>query len=348
MANGYFERGEVYWVRLDSGIGAEKGFGRPGVIVSADFLNNSSDLVSVAMTTTKNNGNYMWNVQNEATDRTSWVQCNQVMSYDKSRLSTCIGKLNSAEMQAVDDALEKVFDLGYIDDSAVKEKEAEIAALKLQLKEQQEEIAKLNAHIDSHADEDMAKKVEIEMWQRLYEKALDQVCSMKLTGDVTRRTEKSSPPVKPAEPKTEDSPKLVDINSCKFTELKKIGLSDNIAMTIVNRRPYKNISDLKNLPGLTSVKYKLIENKIFCSAVKKPIVSALPEADLGYDPPEKVNINTAKAAEIKEALGCGINAAYAITRHRKTNGLITSLEELASLPFWTKSLLAKYRDKMEV
>lgn len=356
MANGYFERGEVYKIRMDYGIGGEEGAFRPGVVISGTKTNNVSGLVSVAYLSRKSAGRVRtdFDVETYATGIASYVLCNQIASIDKSRLGGYMGKLDIAEEKAVDDVLEELFDLGYIDSTVIKEKESEIAARDIQIKELKEEVAKLNEQIATRADDDMARKVEIEMWQRLYEKALDQVCSMKLTGDITRRTsmvvaveEKPEKKVV-SEPIVEDEPKLVDINTAKFDELKKCGLSSNIILSIMNKRPHASVEDLKKIPGVTNILYGIVSKKVCCSTQPKPQpVSALVEPDPGHEP-ERVNINTAKAKEIMAVLGVGNNAAYGITGYRKKNGPFASLEELIDVPYWSEKMLEKHRDKLEV
>lgn len=356
MANGYFERGEVYWIRMDSGFGYEQGVGRPGVILSCNEQNNASGTVTIAFTSKQRQNS--WEAEIEATGCVAYVKVSQIVTVDKTRLGKCIGVLNRSEMNEVDKLLEYYFDLGYVDDTAVKEKETEISVRDIQIKELREEIAKLKAEVAAHADDEMAVKVEIAMWQRLYEKALDQLCSMKLTGDVIRRAEKKAPVVEVApketvkvEPVVEDEPKLVDINTAKFDELKKCGLSSNVVLSVINGRPYKSVTDLKKVPGFTSTMYGIMSKKLCCVMQPKPkkVTSALVEPDPGYETETaKVNINTAKAKEIMEVLGCGNNAAYAITSYRNQNGLFTRVEELLSVRYWTESLLKKHRSKLEV
>lgn len=351
MANGYFERGEIYWVSLGNGL-SEISVTRPAVIVSSEKVNRKGQ-VAVVFMTTKEKAND-WDVFTDVTGKDSWIKCDNITTVSTSYLGKCIGVLNSAEMRSVEDSLEKVFDLGYVDDMAVKEKEAEIAARDIQIKELKEEVAKLQAEIAARADDDMARKVETEMWQRLYEKALDQVCSMKLTGDVTRRVEKSPvvnlPPVKRDEP-VEDEPKQVDINTAKFNELRACGFSNNIALAVINNRPFESVEDLKNLPGVNVAMYGIISKKVCCVAQPKPKkITVEPDAGCVAEAPstEKVNINTATGKEIMATLGVGNNAAYAVTSHRKKNGLFTRVEELSGVRYWSEGMLAKHRDKLEV
>lgn len=435
----YVRRGEIYAIRSGSFNEPDSSMTRPGLIISAKTMNDLANAVIVAMlTTTENNiGIHYGPIMN--TGRKSYVCCERLMTVDKARLGRLMGELSENQMKEVESRLDEVLDLGYVDDTPLKEKESEIATKNIQIKELKEEVAKLKVQIAARADDDIAVKAEIAMWQRLYEKVLDQLCTMKLTGDLARKVEKKTPatvvedaPIKTTEslPVVEEEPKMLDINTAKFDEFRKIGLDSNLILNIINKRPHKKISDLKGLPGMTTIKYNLIEKKICCVVQPEPkkFVSALVEPDPGYEVEEvqkvnintatgreimeklgtnecyaysitshrnknglyssleelkgvkglsiafygqykdrltvgesapsepekptaeikKVNVNTAKAVEIKESLGCSKNAAYAITSYRKTNGSISKLEELASLPWWSESMLAKHRDKLEI
>lgn len=356
MANGYFERGEVYWVRMDSGFGFEQGVGRPGVILSCDTQNNATETVTIAFCSKQPQKS--WGVEIEATGCTSYVIGNQIATVDKSRLGKCIGVLNKAEMGEVEKLLEDYFDLGYVDDTAVKEKETEIAARDTQIKELKEEITKLKSEIAARDDAETAEKVEIAMWQRLYEKALDQVCSMKLTGDITRRVERKAPvvvgaPKEPGTPVVEDEPKLVDINTAKFDELKRLGMSNNIALAVIDKRPYKSVEDLKKVPGFTSIMYGIMSKKVCCVVQPKKIVSALVEPDAGHEAEEpaseKVNVNTVKtASEIKRRTGMDMKAACEIINHRKSVGRYEKIEDLLALKKFGETSMKRYGHLLEV
>ena len=293
MANGYFERGEVYWVRMDAGLGAEQGVGRPGVIITCDELNTKNTTVTIAFLSRKYHP-YQTYVEVYATGEQSYVICNQLMSYDKSRLGKFIGKLNSAEQKAVDDALERVLDLGYQDDEALKEKDREIEARDAVIKEKDAEIKdwkELVARLkEESADVVESLKIESAMFQRLYKKALDAVVDMKFAGDVALRCRTPEPPVvgvvaeppvveeQPVEepPVEEDGQaenepvenERVDINTCTMTTLKKLGFSLPMAKKIKEARPFSSVEDLKRVNGLKASLYRVIEPKLCCSPVE--------------------------------------------------------------------------------
>ena len=130
MANGYFERGEIYWISIADFGGNEVGGTRPALIVSTNDVNMTGQVV-MAYLTTSNKDSWAYCVPIEATNKRSYVKCDTLITIQTSRLRSLAGTLNSAEQKAVDDALERTFDLGYADTEAETEKDKEIQALKV-------------------------------------------------------------------------------------------------------------------------------------------------------------------------------------------------------------------------
>lgn len=342
MANGYFERGEIYWVRLDSGFGYEQGVGRPGLIVSCDSQNRSSPTVTICFCSKQKAD--AWCVETDATGCTSYVHLSQLQTVDKNRLGKCIGVLNGAEQKDVDDLLEDFFDLGYADDKAVKEKDVEIQALNRQILELKQEIAKLEAQNTAHEDVVLGKDVEIAVHKRMYEKAVGIIAAMRAEPDLPERP---MPPVKPPKkdpPKPTPEPKLADINTASFSVLRGVGLSNGIVLAVINGRPHKSVEDLKNVPGMNKKLFDLIEKRVCCVPVEaeEPVVTEVEK------PSEKVNVNTASAVEIHEKTGLAMCACYAITGKRNREGQFKSLDDLVIPKRLSEATLSKYRDKMEV
>jgi competence ComEA-like helix-hairpin-helix protein len=370
MANGYFERGEIYWVRMDNGFGGEQGVGRPGLIISRDTENNQNDTVTVAFLTTKYYPTKK-RVMIEATGTTSYVIHNQLMTYDKSRLTKCIGVLNSAEQKAVDDVLEEYLDLGYVDDTAIKEKESEIADLNLLVNEARAETATVKAEIAKRDEEIASLKMEIEMWQKCYGRCMDMLVDTKVNADLSRRTTVVEPKVGTAaipdlrpeppvveEPKVEQpeppvdpvveepSEKRLDINSCTATALKKVGFSLAIARKIVESRPFSSVEDIKRVNGLKSSLFRVVEPKLCCVPVKEePVIVPKQEPDPGF---EKLNLNTATAMELHKVCGMPQTTAYSVTGYRNKNGPFQSVEDLLKVKQVAKSKMSQYREFLEV
>lgn len=382
MANGYFERGEVYKVRMDYGVGAEEGAFRPGLIVSNTKMNGGSGMVLVAYLSRKSIGRVRtdFDVQVEATGITSYVLCNQIAGVDKSRLMGYMGKLNLVEQKSVDDVLENIFDLGYVDEAAIKAKESEIADLNLVISEAKAEVAGVRAEVAKRDDEIASLKMEIEMWQKCYGRCMDMLVDTKVNSDLSRRVAPAEPkivepkmvepkvgtaaamipdlrpePPKQPEPPVEQSeePERLDVNSCTATALKKIGFSLAMARKIVEGRPFSSVEDLKRVNGLKTSQFRIMAPKLCCVPVKEveqpevtvvePVVEQ--ERDPGF---EKVNINTAKAVELRDICGFPATAAYSITGYRKKNGPFQCVDDLLKVSNVSKKAVARCRDMLEV
>ncbi len=336
MANGTYLRGEVYWVSLDDSVGSEIKTGRPAVVVSADGLNSKLNTVVVAFLTT---GSYPAPthpsvVSPEGVKRR--VLCEQIRAIDKSRLVRHDSTLTEAELDRVTGALAAMLCIPLPQNADVQYKE-EIAAL----------------------------KTEITVLQRCYDKAIDRIVDEKLKADILSRTTSTNEDAEyieeyEDEPETEEQPKvevefepepeLTDINHCTYDDLKRLGFSTNIVLTIISNRPYKSISDLRRLPGLTSIMYQLVERKICCTAVVEEEVEEPPVAEPVVEPPvvEKVNINTATPKELMEKLGISQTYAYTITGYRTKNGRYVDLEELLEVKGIPKVFLKNYRDRITI
>ena len=103
-----FQRGDVYFVRLELGIGSEQNGVRPVVILQNDVGNACSPTLIVAALTSK--------IEKKAMQPThslveldglepSIVQTEQIFTIDKSRVIKYLGHLTSEEMHRVDDAV---------------------------------------------------------------------------------------------------------------------------------------------------------------------------------------------------------------------------------------------------
>lgn len=381
MANGYFERGEIYWVRVDGGWGSETGVGRPGLIITNDRVNVAVDCVTIAWMTTQPKDK-PWDILTFATGKRSYVMCNNINTVDKTRLGKCIGVLPPEEMKQVEDALENQFDLGYVDDTALKEKESEIAALEAEKADLRVEIAALKAQLEAKEDDKAAHTVEVAMWQKLYEKALGTVVDMKFGFDVARKAEapkvsvpeqkKVEPPKKPEAPKKQEEPEVakVDVNSCTFTELKKCGVNSDVALTIVNRRPYKTLEDVKKVPGITNVMWAILVHKICVVPVEPKKVEEKPtEPPKKPETPEepkkrgprksaealsawdgvKINVNkVGSASELHKKTGLNLKACNEILKHRDQFGDYEKLEDLTNLVWFGDITLKRYGHMLEV
>ena len=373
----YVRRGEIYQVKSGETNDVDGGMTRPGLIVSSNIMNSQANAVIVVfLTTTDNNiGIHYGPIMN--TGRKSYICCERIMQVSKTRLGKLMGSLSENQMREVESRLDDVLDLGYVDDTPVKEKEQEINALKLQMEELRSEVLRLRTSLDAKDDAILTRDVEIAVHKRMYEKAVGIIAAMRAEPDLPKplqyvreieQTKISKPveePKKPEPPKPKE-PKLVDINSATFSQLRGIGLSNNSVLTIINKRPFEKVEDLKNVPGIKAGTFRIIEKKICCVPVKteeppkieepKPTLddgaeleAAVAVAKVDEEPAVvKVNVNTASAVEIHDATGLSMTACYAITGKRNRDGLYKSLDELVIPGRLSEATLAKYRDKMEV
>ena len=103
-----FQRGDIYFVRLDSSTGSEQNGTRPAVILQNDVGNTYSPTLIVATLTSK--------TEKKAAQPThclvepeklepSIVQAEQIFTIDKSRVKRFVGPLTPEEMGRVDDAV---------------------------------------------------------------------------------------------------------------------------------------------------------------------------------------------------------------------------------------------------
>ena len=103
-----FQRGDIYFVRLDNRTGSEQSGTRPAVILQNDVGNSCSPTLIVATLTSK--------TEKKAAQPThclvepeklepSFVQAEQIFTIDKSRVQNFAGHLTPEEMSRVDDAV---------------------------------------------------------------------------------------------------------------------------------------------------------------------------------------------------------------------------------------------------
>ena len=103
-----FQRGDIYFIRLDSSTGSEQSGTRPAVILQNDVGNTCSPTLIVATLTSKTEKKAMQPthclVVPEGLEP-SIVQAEQIFTIDKSRVQNFAGHLTPEEMSRVDDAV---------------------------------------------------------------------------------------------------------------------------------------------------------------------------------------------------------------------------------------------------
>lgn len=376
MANGIYERGEMYDILSGEAMFGELASHRPGIIISSEIGNQTSQFVTmVYCTTTTTTREISVNHRFTMKGIEQLALCSQIVTVSKKRLSKFYGKLSDSDMRVIDRCVKQALGFDNVDVAALKEKDREIEAKVAVIAEKDAEIAELKvkvAEIEVKVENaELSCKVENAMWQKLYEKALDQVVDMKYAHDLTNRTEKvpappkgapvtkapepvESAPIEPADDGQTETPDdgRVDINHCTITELKKLGFSLSMAQRIVSHRPYNAVTDLKSMSGMKATQYRIMESKLCCTPMEPVVIvkdaPKAPEVSEKAESGKKVNINTASAGEIHIATGLTMTICYSITGTRKRDGLYKSVADLAGVKKFTPYHMKKYGSMFEV
>ena len=99
------KRGEIYYIYHRNTIGSEIAKARPGVIVSNDILNATSDVVEVVYLTTQPKKEMPCHAQINATGIASTVLCEQIDRVSVQLVGDYCGTCTEEEMRAIDEAL---------------------------------------------------------------------------------------------------------------------------------------------------------------------------------------------------------------------------------------------------
>lgn len=300
-----FQRGDIYYIDYSNATGSEQRVGRPGLIVSSDQGNSTNPTVLIVYLSTKEqHARLPINVEVSCMSRRSWVLCNQIFCVDKSRCKDYKATVSAEEMRDIDRALAESLGLPY---AVVTDPDSE---------------KKLRAALD----EKLHIEVERDYYKRLYEVALERLVGRKLEEDI---------PAKPEIPKSkapqgkDTAAVAVDLNSCTPAELKRLGIREEVIARIISARPYKAVSDLRTVSGVTSIMYKQLEHRLCVGNVL-------------------VNINTASKEELVSALGISDATCQNIVVYRKKHGNFSSVDELLNVPRFGKQCLARCRGKVTV
>jgi mRNA interferase MazF len=96
------KRGEVWWVEFDPALGSEIRKTRPAVIVSNDIANRYMSRVQVVPLSSSVERVYPSETVVTMAGQKSKVMADQIMTADKLRLKSMLGRLNQADMNAVE------------------------------------------------------------------------------------------------------------------------------------------------------------------------------------------------------------------------------------------------------
>lgn len=258
------KRGGVYWIRsMDEWGGTAGSLGRPGVVVSNDYGNEHSRDINVVFCSTSCKP-HVCNVPISCTDRPTVAKCNQLAVVDRDRFGQKMGDVSEEEMEKINETL------------------AMCLGLTIHKREVDEALAAEKAKVAGLEDELMAKRVEIKMVERMYEKALDMLAGLKLTGDLQKPRQPKVPKLVPDEPEVDEElertvtvkskkPRAttvimddleyhgdgkVNVNTATAKEIcEKTGLSLTVCYGITGFRnrngKYSSLSDLLNAPRVT-------------------------------------------------------------------------------------------------
>lgn len=99
------KRGDIYYIQRHDTVGAEIMKARPGVIVSHDALNSTSDVVEVVYLTSQPKKPLPTHVRIESTGRISTALCEHIDHVSSLLVGDYCGRCTDAEMDAIDTAL---------------------------------------------------------------------------------------------------------------------------------------------------------------------------------------------------------------------------------------------------
>lgn len=105
-------RGEIYYVEIPFATGCEIQKNRPAVIVSNDFLNEKSNMVTVVfLTTSDKRPDLRTHVDVLCKGRAATALIEQMQSVDKSRIGYCAGRVTEEEMADIDQTIRWALEL---------------------------------------------------------------------------------------------------------------------------------------------------------------------------------------------------------------------------------------------
>lgn len=105
------KRGDIYYINQTPTTDSEQRAGRPGIIVSNDKCNSSSDVIEVVYTTAQPKKDLPTHVSIRTTPRASIALCEQPTPVAVSRIGEYIGHVTESEQANIDVALLIQFDL---------------------------------------------------------------------------------------------------------------------------------------------------------------------------------------------------------------------------------------------
>lgn len=108
------KRGEIWWASMDKPRGSEPGYRRPVTIVSSNEFNQSFIQTIIVAVITSNlrladaPGNFKLQKKTSGLDKDSVVNVSQLITLDKSFLTEKIGKLNTKQVNFLNEGVKLV------------------------------------------------------------------------------------------------------------------------------------------------------------------------------------------------------------------------------------------------
>lgn len=313
-------RGDVYDVIFrDSGFGSEMSAHRPYLIVSSEKgIEVSPTLECVPISSKERHG--VVYPQLYSLSSHSWAQCGNVSCIAKERLGKYRCTLTEDEMKAVDLGICVGLGLRYLSDEDIE--------TETQAEDEIEEFADLE-------EEKLSLTAERDMYKRLYEKSLELMVDNKLSCDIAKKQE----------PPKDDG--LLDINTCSFEDLRKLGCPPTMTHHIVDNRPYGSVEDIRRVPNVTEIAYLLLRNKLKCVPVLAPKKWKEEVVEAPEIVSDKINVNT---ATVKELVAIGMMPSFAanVLALREQLGGFKSIDDLRKVPQMGQYRFDRYSPKLEV
>ena len=107
-SNWKFQRGDIYFVKLEAGVGSEQNGARPAVILQNDVGNIYSPTLIVAALTSKTDKKVTQATHCQVEEdglKPSIVQAEQIFTIDKERINSFMGMTSEWEMAQIEKAL---------------------------------------------------------------------------------------------------------------------------------------------------------------------------------------------------------------------------------------------------
>lgn len=247
------QRGQVWYITYNNNFGSEMAVGRPVVVVSSNEGNETSPLVTVAyMTTTPKYSDVA--VEVYSTNKRSWVLCQQIVTLDKKKLDSYMCTLSEPEMLKIDLGLKKALDLTTNDNGLLE-----------QFEDLEKQVSTYSDLLGETKQKNSELEVELVVYKRLYEKALDKIVEIQFSNDTGLPTgevvyipnrnykhglRKGSKPEEFLPYKTGDT---ANVNTMAWYEIvANTGMANQLAMAITGYRSmhgkYKELNDLLKVP----------------------------------------------------------------------------------------------------